>query len=385
MKSKNIKNTISMYKYAGILLVAVGLAACGGKGNDKKAQLEDLRKEKAALDEKIAKLEKEVGPDAGDSASKPKTIVAVKEAKAVSFKHYLEVQGKVESDENVLVTPRIPGVLITDVLVKRGDRVSKGQVLARQDAGGLPQQLQALKVQAANADAMYQKAKRLWDQKIGTEVNYLNAKAQKEALESQVSGMEQQLGMYTVRAPFGGTVDDVTIHAGEAGNPMAGVRIVNYAKTKVVAQVSEAYAGKINQGDEVLVSFPDINKEIKTTVRVAGKAIDPVSRTFVVELGVSGADIQSLQPNMVAVIKINDYSNKSVITLPVNAIQKDEAGATYVYITEQQGKSLITKKRSVRTGQTSGPDIEVLSGLNGGEKVIVEGYQNVVEGQEVSL
>jgi RND family efflux transporter MFP subunit len=389
MKSNHTTNTISMYKYAGVLLLALSLAACGGnkkEGNDKKAQLETLKKEKADLEKKIADLEKDLNK--GDTAeTRTNTIVSVTEARPAMFKHYLEVQGKVESDENILVTPRVPGVLITQVLAQRGDHVSKGQVLARQDAGGLPQQLEALKVQAANANAMYTKAKRLWDQKIGTEVNYLNAKAAKEAMEAQVSAMQQQLDMYTLKAPINGTVDDITVRTGETASPMGttGIRVVNYAKTKVVANVSEAYAGRLNKGDQVLIHFPDINKDVKTTVRVVGKAIDPNSRTFVVEFGLNPNDITNLQPNMVAVIKINDYTNPSVIAVPVNAVQKDESENAFVYIVEKQGKALITRKRSVRTGQTSDTQIEILSGLNGGESVITAGYQNVVEGQEVSL
>lgn len=377
-----------MYKYAGVLLVALSLAACGPspEAGDAKAQLEALKKQRSELDKQIAELEKQAG--AGDTAApKANTIVSVTEAKSVNFKHYLEVQGKVESDENLLLTPRVPGVLINQVLVQRGDRVSKGQVLVRQDAGGLPQQLEALKVQAANATAMYNKAKRLWDQKIGTEVNYLNAKTAKEALDAQVSAMQQQIDMYILRSPINGTVDDVTIRSGEAASPMGntGIRVVNYAKTKVVANVSEAYAGQINRGDQVEVHFPDIDKTIKTTVRVSGKAIDPNSRTFLVELGLNGKDIQGLQPNMIGVIKINDYTNASVITLPVNAVQKDEKDNSFVYIAEQQGKKYIARKRAVRTGLTYQGNIEILSGLNGGEQVITAGYQNVVDGQEIVL
>jgi RND family efflux transporter MFP subunit len=389
MKLSHTKNTTSMYKYAGILFLALSLAACGGsgqEGDDKKAKLEALKKEKATLDKQIADLEKELkGTDT--TAAKVNTVVSITEAKTTNFKHYLEVQGKVESDENLFLTPRVPGVLITQVSVQRGDHVSKGQVLARQDAGGLPGQLAALKVQAANANSMYEKTKRLWEQKIGTEMGYLNAKAAKEGIDNQVNAMEEQLSMYTLRSPISGTVDDVTIRTGENASPMgtAGIRVVNYAKTKIVTNISEAYAGQINKGDQVMVHFPDINKDIKTTVRVVGKAIDPNSRTFIVELGLNAKDIQGLQPNMVGVIKINDYTNASVITLPINVVQKDEKENTFVYITEQQGKKNIARKRAVRTGLTYQGNIEILSGLNGGEKVITAGYQNVVEGQEVAL
>jgi RND family efflux transporter MFP subunit len=386
MSLKFLKKISPMYKYIFILFIAAGMAACGGKGEDKKAELAKLKKERAELDKKIVALEKEIKKSGKDTADdKNNTVVSVTEARPAKFMHYLEVQGKVESDENIFLSPRVPGVQIIDVLVQRGDRVSKGQVLARQDAGGLPSQLASLRVQASNANTAYEKTKRLWEQKIGTEVGYLNAKAMKESLDNQVSAMEQQLGNFTLRSPINGTVDDITIRAGEAASPMAGIRVVNYAKTKVVAQVSEAYAGKISNGDKVLVHFPDINKDIETTVRVAGNAIDPISRSFVVELAVPGRDIEGMKPNMVAVIKINDYTNKSVITVPVNAVQKDESENTFVYIAETQGKTTVARKRAVRTGQTYESNIEILSGLNGGEKVITAGYQNVVEGQEISL
>jgi RND family efflux transporter MFP subunit len=367
--------------YSAVIAFTLVLAAChnAGQPKDKKAKLEALKKQQTEIQQQIADLEKELNIADTSAAS---TVVGVTAAQPSVFKHYLEVQGRVESDENIFVVPRAMGVL-TSVRVQRGDKVHKGQVLATMDPGPLSASLQQVKTQLQLASNIYERQKNLWNQKIGTEVQYIQAKSNMEALQAQLASMNEQLSMYTVTAPIDGTVDDLNLKTGEMPALGGGIRIVNYAKSKVLADIAESYLGKIKAGDEVIVNFPDINQQITTTVKTVSSAINTASRTFAVEITVDAAKY-NLHPNMIAVVKINDYTNKSVITVPMNAVQHDEQGS-FVYVLSQDGGKNTAHKKSIKAGQNYGNQLEVLSGLNAGDKVITTGYQNVAEGQNVAL
>ncbi|MGZ5244675.1 MAG: efflux RND transporter periplasmic adaptor subunit, partial [Bacteroidia bacterium] len=358
-------------------------AGCKESNQEK---LQRLKKEHAALDSEIKDLEKAVRAEGiKDTTSQPAVLVSVASAQPGVFRHFIEVQGKVDAEQNINVTPKVPGTMVTDVLVERGDKVSKGQVLAKLDPGAMSESLAEVQNQLDLANTVFQKQKRLWDQKIGTEIQYLSAKNNRDALQRRMATMQQQFSNFTLRAPINGVVDDVTLRAGEVPMPgMGGIRVINLANTKVVAEVSEVYAGKINQGDEVLVNIPDAEKEFSTKVSVASKTINPTNRTFLIELRPNESQLKDLQPNMVAVVKVNDYTNKSTIILPVNTIQRDDAG-TFVYTAVKKGKETIAKKVPVKVGETYAGQSEILSGLSANDQVITVGYQNVVDGQVISV
>lgn len=376
------KNTeLKMKRVLGIATISLilGLASCGG--GDKKEELARLKKEKTALESKIAALETELKSDGKDAAAQRKTVpVSVTTLQQDTFSHYLEMQGKVDFDQNVLVSARVPGVL-TSVRVQPGDRVSKGQTMATIDAQVLEQNIAELRTRLDLARIAYKKQKNLWDQKIGTEMQYLTAKNNKEALERSLSALQQQRDQYNIKAPISGVVDAVIPNTGEAVAPGAGIiRVVNAAGGKVVAEVSEAYLTKINKGDKAIVFFPDLNKEIETTVDVVGKFINPTSRTFAVELKLK--DGVELRPNLVAVVRIQDYRNENTIVVPVNLVQKDEK-SEYVYVAKKEGNNYVATRREVKTGQTYKGQAEVLSGLAANDQIITAGYQNLNEGQPV--
>ncbi|MGZ5303244.1 MAG: efflux RND transporter periplasmic adaptor subunit [Bacteroidia bacterium] len=365
------------------MAAATMLAGCKESNQEK---LQRLKKEHAALDSEIKDLEKAVRAEGiKDTTSQPAVLVSVASAQPGVFRHFIEVQGKVDAEQNINVTPKVPGTMVTDVLVERGDKVSKGQVLAKLDPGAMSESLAEVQNQLDLANTVFQKQKRLWDQKIGTEIQYLSAKNNRDALQRRMATMQQQFSNFTLRAPINGVVDDVTLRAGEVPMPgMGGIRVINLANTKVVAEVSEVYAGKINQGDEVLVNIPDAEKEFSTKVSVASKTINPTNRTFLIELRPNESQLKDLQPNMVAVVKVNDYTNKSTIILPVNTIQRDDAG-TFVYTAVKKGKETIAKKVPVKVGETYAGQSEILSGLSANDQVITVGYQNVVDGQVISV
>ncbi len=357
-----------------IYLIAIVFIAACGKTKDKKAELAQLKKERAELDGKIAKLEAEVGTQHVQEASE----VSVVELEPVTFKSFVEVQGKVDAQENVQVSAETPGV-ITAIYVKAGQQVSKGQVLAQLDDKVVRQNISSLQTQLELATTLYKRQKSLWDQKIGTEVQYLTAKTQKEGVEKQIAVLRSQLAMYKLKSPISGTVDLMELKLGQALNPgMPGLTVVNANNLKVKAEVAESYSGKVNTGDEVLVVFPDTQDSIVTRVTFASKVIDPASRSFDVEVKLPGRS--RYRPNMLAVLKIVDYRSNDAITVPVNAIQKSESGE-YVYVAEK-GKA---KKVDISTDKVSEGKAQVIAGLKAGEKVITLGFQNLNEGDLIKF
>ncbi|AHJ95901.1 efflux RND transporter periplasmic adaptor subunit [Hymenobacter swuensis] len=370
------------YLSSAFLLTLGLLTACGEK--DPKAELAKLKSEQAANQAKIAALEAKAGPSA--DAAVLTTPVSVIKVAPESFKSYLEVQGRVDFDQNATVAARAAGTL-TSLRVQRGDRVSKGQTLATVDASILDANIAELRTRMDLARVIYEKQDRLWKQQIGTEIQYLQAKNNYQALQRNLSTLNQQRALYSVVAPFSGTVDDVLPKLGETVAPGAPVvKLLSSSGTgKIVVDVSEAYASRIKVGDKALVTIPDLGGEEATaTVRVVSSTINPTSRTFVTELRLNGSKAGQLRPNMVANVRIQNYDRQNATVLPVDLVQKDEQNS-FVLIIGQRGGQKVAAKRIIQVGQTYNGKVEVTSGLQPGDQVISAGYQNLNEGQVVTL
>ncbi len=356
------------------LAAIVFIASCGKKAPDKKTELAGLKKQRSELDIKITKLEAEVG-----TTTKQKvTDVTVAEVIPALFKSYVEVQGRIDAEENVMVSSEVPGV-ITAVYARIGQNVSRGQVLAKLDDKVLRQNIAQVQTQLELANNLFSRQKALWDQKIGTEVQYLNARTQKEGLEKQIAVLRSQSAMYRITSPISGTVDLMDLKLGQAVSPgLSSIRVVNASNLKAKALVAETYAGRVNQGDEVEIILPDASDSLKTRITYASRVIDPVSRSFGVEVKLPSRS--NYRPNMLAVLKIVDYRSSNAVTVPVNAIQKSETG-DYVYIADN-GKA---KRAPIKTERVYGGRAEVTSGLNAGDKVITVGFADLNEGDFVKF
>jgi membrane fusion protein, multidrug efflux system len=368
----------------GLQLAACSLllASCGGASNkDPKAQLEKLKSEQAATQAKIAELEAKTG---GPATVAP-TPVSVMNAKPESFKSYLEVQGRVDFDQNATVGSRAAGSL-TSIRVQRGDRVSKGQVLATIDASILDANAAELRTRMDLAKTVYEKQKSLWDQQIGTEIQFLQAKNNYQALQRNLATLNQQRALYSVVAPFSGTVDEVLPKLGEITAPGAPVvRLTSGTGGKILADVSEAYGNSIKAGDNAVVTIPDLGgQEMPATVRVVSRSINATSRTFTVELRLKNAKAADLRPNMVATVRIQNYAASSATVIPVDLVQHDEENS-YVYVVAQEAGKAVAKKRIIKTGNTYNGKVEVTSGLTAADQVISGGYQNLNEGQRIAI
>ena len=363
-----------------LTLLVVLLAACG-KPQDKNAELATLKDQKSKLEARIAALEKEVGATPG-AAQRTKTV-GLTEVTTAPFRHYIDLQGKVDAKDNVPVTAKMPGVL-TRILVKNGDNVRRGQLLAQMDDNVMSSSLSELELQLRTAEDVYNRQKGLWDQKIGTEMQFIQARSQKEAAEQRIVTLKQQLGQSRIYAPISGTVDLVILKIGQAISPgMPLCNILNLSKLKVQGEVTEAYASKVRQGDQVVVSFPDLNKEITTKVTYVSKTINPMTRTFSVECLLPASS--DYRANMVAVMKIVDYQNPKAVTIPVNLVQTADDGE-FVLVAEKTGeKTAVAKKVLIKTGNNYSGNVEITSGLKAGDMLISTGYQEINSGETVAF
>ena len=384
-------------KYIYLTLIsAIVLTSCGGDKNKSVEDiiatndLETIRQKKAELDasaQEISAQLKQLEKSIKDLDPQEKIpLITTFHAKNAVFNHFVELQGNVNTKQNLVIYPEFSGVL-TRVYVKEGQKVSKGQILAKIDDGGLSQQLSQLKIQAGLAKTTFERQERLWNQKIGSEIQYLQAKATYEAQLEATKQLQQQVGKTVVRAPFRGTIDDVITDQGSVVAPGQSqlFRIVNLDDMYIETDVPERYVSDITEGKEVKVNFPVLGKNVDAKVRQAGNFINPANRTFKVEVAIPNKDI-SIKPNLTAKLRINDYTNKNAILIPQSIISENAEGQQYVYtITDKVENKAKVKREIIETGKTQGDYIEVLSGIENGEEIIDEGARSVKDGQEVKI
>ena len=372
---KAIFSTLTM---AAVLV----LAACGGGSKSLEAQkekLEKLKAQQAEIASEITALQDEIAK-MGDTSSTDNLhikIVAVTTVAKQTFIHAVDVQGRVDGDENITYGAKAPAA-VSKIYVKAGDHVKAGQLMAELDNKSMKANVETLKKTYELANTVYEKRKALWEQKVGSEIEFIQAKNNKEALEKQIAAAKEGLDMYSIRADFDGVVDMVNLKVGQQVAPGTGITVVNPSALKIKADLSESYSSQIKQGNAVNLVFPDINKNMQAKVTYSSKSINPLTRTFNVEIGLpSDAD---LHPNMVAEVKIIDYEKANSIVVPINVIQ-DLDGEKVVFVAVKEGNKLVAKKAIVTVGKTYATSAEILSGLNEGDQVITTGFQDLAEGQ----
>lgn len=388
-----------MKKIYTLIIITALFASCGQKKEQSVDQvlasndLNEIRTKKSELDKKQQELAAQLKllNDKIFELDKDKKIPLVSTFKVQNqkFTHYLELQGSVQTKQNVLISPEMSG-LLKEVYVKEGQHVTQGQVLAKIDDGGISNQLAQLEAQAQLAKTTYERQKRLWGQKIGSEIQYLQTKTNYEAQKNAVEQLKKTLAKSTIKAPFSGVIDDVIIEQGTIVSPGAGVfRIVNLSNMYIETDVPENYISSIKKGKEVEVNFPILNENIHTKIRQAGNFINPANRTFKVEIFIPNKK-KNIKPNLTAKLKINDYTNTDAILIPQSIISENASGKQYIFVVnniKKEGKTLrgTAKKVTITTGKTQGDIVEVLSGLKNGQQIIKEGARSVKDGQVVSI
>jgi membrane fusion protein (multidrug efflux system) len=385
------------------IATALTLASCGGGKKDngslagKKAELEKLKSEQTATAEKIKALEIEIAKldtsAVKDDVAKLVTTVAVT---TQNFAHYIDLQGRVESENISYISPRMGPAQVKAIYVKRGDYVKQGQLLLKLDDAIIRQQVAAskqstetIKTQLELAKDIYNRRNNLWKQGIGTEIELITSRTNVETLEKQLSAanenikvQQEQLNSYNVYSDVSGVADEVNVRVGEIFSGAVGnapqIRIVNTSTLKVAIDVPENYTGKVRSGSAVLITLPDVGKTFNANINLSGQVIDPNNRSFRAEAKLPSES--GIRPNQIAQVKILDYSAANAVAIPVNTVGTDEKGK-FVFVAVSEAGKLVARKKTIVVGEFYGQLIEVKSGLSAGEQLITDGYQNVYDGQ----
>ncbi|AEL27108.1 efflux transporter, RND family, MFP subunit [Cyclobacterium marinum DSM 745] len=375
-----MKNT---FKFLTLSL-ALGMFSCSQQEKDdlssKKNQLEEFKSESAALKVKIEELEEEIStldPEFRKNRRKSVLVTTVK-PKVGKFEHYVEVTGSVLSKKNVNISSEVSG-RVEEIVTREGMSVRKGQVIAIIDAESIERNLDEIKTQLELARTIFEKQERLWNQKIGTEIQYLEAKNRKETLEKNLASIELQKDRTTITAPFNGTVEELTVRVGELVQP--GSPVVNFVGEDdlfIEGDISERFVGILNKGDSVSIHFPSIDKTIKTRVTAIGKIINPDNRTFKVEVFLPR--VENVKPNMISVLNIQDYSVDEAVVVPTYLILKDNQGS-YVFVVDNG----VAHKKYVERGMTYEGHTEITKGLDGSETLIDKGFREVGDNFNVKI
>ncbi|PRP68415.1 efflux RND transporter periplasmic adaptor subunit [Nonlabens agnitus] len=385
-------------KYLYLLLLPV-IVACGsgepsvdelianGDTESISQKKTELLNQKKELEDEIKAIESYLDKN---SVKKEGSLVSVEPIEDTLFNHYIELQGSVDTKQNITVKAETSGIL-QRVYVTEGQKVSKGQTLAKIDDGGLSQQIEQMKVQAQLAKTTFERQKRLWDQNIGSEIQYLQAKANYESQQNAINSMQQQLAKSIVKAPFAGVIDNVMTEQGNVVSPgMTELfRLVNLDNMYIEVEVPETYIASINEGTDVQIEFPVLGEKMDSKVRQASSFINPANRSFSIEVPVKN-EKKNVKPNLTAKLKINDYTNKEAILIPLAVISENQDGEQYVMVAvnRQSGDDFdtaVAKRKLIKTGKTSDNMIEIVNGLEVGDVIIVEGARSVKDDQQIRI
>lgn len=377
----NFKLTTNTFLAASTVLI---LSACSApEGNQDVAKLQakkdSLVQLSGNINAEIKALENQLIELTGNEEMVAVSAITLQPK---TFEHYFTVQGNIETDKNALVFPETQGVVKT-VHVSEGQRVSKGQLLVSLDTELIQRNINEVETNYKLAKDIFERQERLWEQKIGSEVQYLEAKNRKESLEATLATLNRQAGMGMVTAPFSGIVDEIVPKVGEMASPMMHVaRVVSLNEMYLKADVSENYAGRVKEGMLVNVIVPGVDT-LKSQIDRVGQFINPENRTF--EITVALDESAALKPNMYAALEINDILRDSVITIPSSMIQEDFEGRSYVYTLTSAGSAFEVKKTFVSSGPSYQSETLIESGLKAGDKVVSKGARKVVDGEKVNL
>lgn len=385
-----------MKNIIALLALTLVLVSCGEQdstsveavienGNlvEMKAKKEQVLASYDSIGKLIAELDKAISKK---DTLKKAPLVTTMIVQDTLFEHFIDIQGDVQTKENILIYPEFQGVL-TRVYVNEGDKVRKGQILAKIDDGGLSSQVAQMEAQYQLAKTTFERQERLWNQNIGSEIQYLEAKTNKESMQSALNQLRSQLGRSTVRAPFSGEIDEIVTDQGQVVSPggQALMRIVNLSDMYVKASVPENYLGSVKKGTQVKVTFPALNTSMDAAVKSVGNYINPNNRTFDVEIDVPNKD-KSIKPNLVAKLEINDYSKENTILIPSNIIQENSKGDKYVFVVvTDEDDNMKVNKIQIETGMKYDGQVEVLSGLKNEDVIVKDGALTLKDGAIIEV
>ncbi len=347
-----------------------------------KAELETYRTQLSEINTKIAELEAEIHATV-DTTIETGVKVVLAEVKSGVFSHFFKTGATAEALQTAYISPQMGGQ-IQQIHVVEGQRVSKGEVLVSLNAGPIQGQIAELRTALELVTTVFNKQKELWDQGIGSEIQYIEAKTNKQSMEQKLNTANVQYSMSIVKAPFNGIVDDIIGKVGEMSSPgMEVVRMVNLSSVEITAEIAESYLANIRKGDKITVYFPSLgDKKMEARVDRIGNIINPTNRTFKVVAKLDNAH-EEIKPNMVAVMEVKDYENKNAITVPTELIKSDVSGKAFIYVANVVNGKLVAEKVFITTGISYLSNTEVLAGLTVGQKYITDGFSTISAGVEI--
>lgn len=378
-----------MKKIINLSFIALSLLAIACQQDDqlaeKKQELAEKKSRMQELRNEISELEKEIAAQDPEfaRANRRAALVTTLPVMVQDFEHFVEVRGEVRSNRNVTISAETMG-LVNRIPVEEGQYVKQGEVLLNINANVLQSNIEEVKTRLELASSVFERQKNLWEQNIGSEIQFLEAKNRKEALERQLATMQTQLNQSVIRAPFSGTIEELMARQGEmasAGTPL--LRLVSLQNMYIKADVSENYIGSFSKGDAVEVTFPALNLTITTSLASVGQVIDPRNRTFTIEARLPD-DMEQLKPNLLAVLKVKDFEKSDAIVIPTNLIQRDGQGE-FVYVVSQQAEVPQARKKYIETGITYQNLTLVQAGLDGDDLLVNQGFREVVDGMNLQI
>jgi len=366
-----------------IILGAFLLTACGPR--DKQSQLQRMERQRDALNEKIEQLKAELAQGRiGEPPVREQLMyVAVSKVKPEVFQHFIKVQGTVESDNNILIPSQTSGI-VKKILVDEGDRVTKGQLLAELDGAIYESNIAEVENALDLAITIFERRKRLWDKNIGSEIEFLQAKNNKENLEKRLETLQEQYQLTKITSPINGNVDDILIKEGEmAAAGRGAIRIVQLTRLKIVAYLSENYISRLKRNDIVRVEIPVLGQHFEHSIDSVAQVIDPDNRTFEIEIEVP-REQKNIKPNMLVVVTITDYKKLKALVVPQNIVQKTGT-EQFLFVASNENGLWIARKKVVQAGESYDNRTEITDGLNEGDFIITFGFQNLSDGQTVMV
>ena len=380
-----------MKKLFALIIITLFTSSCSERKSYDYNNISDLREVNKNINEELISLNSEL--EKINSAiseldeNERLQLITIYKIKQESFKHFIEVQGDIKSRKNLLLLPELNGIL-KKIYVEEGTQVNKGQILAEIDDSGLKNQLSQLELQAELSKIKFNRIKNLWEQKIGSEIEYLEAKTIYKTQQKSVAQLKEQLKKAKIFAPFKGSIDEIIANTGS--NLIAGLtpifRIVNLDNVYTEADVPEKYSQTVKTGTPLIVEIPMLGKSYETIIKQAGNFIKPNNRSFRIEAPISNQD-RSIKLNLTTKLKINDYSNPKSILIPLRILKEDSKGNFYVFklIKTEKENVFVSKKVFIDIGKDNGNKIEIINGLSDGDIIIDEGGERIQDGQKVKL
>ncbi len=370
-----------------LAILTLLLGSCSQPGQDtaipadaagQRTMLDAKRQQLLTLKKEIADLEDLLGNQAGANSEEEAKVVTTTLLEATTFRRFTEIQGNVEPVKKNNISSETGGRIIR-LNVKEGDSVTKGQLLASVDMEPLHKQIEELETSLQLAADVFERQKRLWDQKIGSEIQYLQAKNNKERLEKSLDGLRAQLKKANIYAPISGAIEGLTVELGDIAPPgMPIMQLINTRDLKIVADVPERYVGTVRNGDKVKIQVPTLNTEQTETIRMVGRVVHPSNRTFHIETSLNNRGGE-FKPNLLALVHIEDYKEENALVVSVDLVQQEVGGKEFVYIAEQTESGKIARKVYVKTGESYDNQIVILEGLKAGDEVVQKGARSLSE------